>query len=438
MIRKKLFAALTGTFLLSNSFAQQVQHVIIVTIDGFRPDFYLQSSWQTPNLKRLMKQGVYAMGVNSVLPSVTYPSHTTIVTGVQPAEHGVYYNGRYDATGNKSNEIYWNDTSIHVPTLWSTLHQQGKKVASLIWPVSADAPVDYNIPDIGNMGEDVRNTFSKPAGFIDEVKKNVFNDTAAIDWGRDPNVARIAAYIIAKDKPTLMTIHLLSVDHAEHTQGRSGPMVEECIASADSAVGIIQEALVKNGIADNTLLIVTGDHGFKNVTTTVKPNVWLAKAGLQNNIKKGDWKARFFSSGGADFLYIKDRNDAATTKQVNDLLKALPDSVTKYFEIIDRKQLDAIGGNPEVAFVLSGKNGAAFSNTATGEAIEAGKGGTHGYFPNSKEIQTGFIAYGAGVKNNGTVINEMNLRDIAPLVAHVLGISFPSAKGKIPASILAK
>lgn len=62
--------------------AQQAEHVVVVTIDGFRPDFYLDPSWNTPNLRQLMQQGTHAKGVNSVFPSMTYPSHTTIVTGV--------------------------------------------------------------------------------------------------------------------------------------------------------------------------------------------------------------------------------------------------------------------------------------------------------------------------------------------------------------------
>ncbi len=74
------------------SFGQLAKHVILISIDGFRPDFYKDKSWSAPNLRKLMNEGVYAQGVNSVFPSVTYPAHTTLVTGAAPARHGIYYN----------------------------------------------------------------------------------------------------------------------------------------------------------------------------------------------------------------------------------------------------------------------------------------------------------------------------------------------------------
>src|SRR5947208_539617 len=78
---------------------QTVQHIVVISVDGFRPDFYLDPGWQTPTIKSLMKEGTYARGVNSVFPSMTYPAHTTIISGVQPAEHGIYYNAVFEPTG---------------------------------------------------------------------------------------------------------------------------------------------------------------------------------------------------------------------------------------------------------------------------------------------------------------------------------------------------
>ena len=413
--------------------AQSAKHVIIVTIDGFHPEFYTDSGWRTPHLRQMMQEGTYSKGVNSVFPSITYPSHTTIVTGVWPVKHGVYYNGCFEPTGS-TGKMYWNDSSIKSPTLWAVAGAKGLKVSSLFWPVSADAPVQYNIPDIGGMGEAVREKYSRPAGFIDTLKAEVFGGASKIDYGKDENVGRAAAYVIAKDQPNLMTIHLFSVDHAQHTVGRHGEMVENAIADADSAVGIITDALKAAGIWNSTLLIVTGDHGFLDVTTQVNPNVWLDSAGLLPNIKNDDWKAQFYSAGGSDYLYLKDKSDTATLNRVMGILAALPAEEKKYFRVIDRRMIDAVGGNPEVALALSGENGAAFGNELTGAAIRPGKGGTHGYYPDFQQIRTGFLAVGPGIKKGG-VIERMNLRDIAPIVAKYLGLSFPTADGKVPAGL---
>ena len=434
-MKKQLSIALLALFMITGQLmAQTAKHVIFITIDGFRPDFYLDSEWQTPNLRALMKDGAYAKGVNSVFPSMTYPSHTTIVTGVQPAKHGIYYNNIFTPDGAPQ-QPYWQDSSIHAPTIWKAAKEKGMTVASLYWPVSANAPVDYNIPDIGGLGDEVRAQYSLPQGFYAEVKKEVFGGVDKIDAGKNQNIAKIAAYVIKKSKPELMTIHVFSVDHAEHVEGRYGTEVQEAVADADAAVGIIVDALKAAGIWESTVLLIGGDHGFYDVKKTVSPNVWLKEAGLINDLKTGDWKAQFNASGGSAYLYLKDPADKATANKVKALLEAQPDSVKQYYRIISRQQLDKGGYNPNVAFAITGEYDAAFSAASTGNAVKPGKGGTHGHFPDTKNIRTGLIAHGPGIRK-GAIIEEMNLRDMTPIMVKLLGIPFPKVDGKIPAGLL--
>jgi predicted AlkP superfamily pyrophosphatase or phosphodiesterase len=434
-MKKQLSIALLALFITTGQLmAQTAKHVIFLTIDGFRPDFYLDSEWQTPNLHELMKDGAYAKGVNSVFPSMTYPSHTTIITGVQPAKHGIFYNNIFTPDGAPQ-QPYWQDSSIHVPTIWKVAKEKGMTVASLYWPVSANAPVDYNIPDIGGLGDVVREQYSLPQGFYAEVKKEVFGGVDRIDAGKNQNIAKIAAYVIKKSKPELMTIHVFSVDGAEHAVGRSGTRVQEAVADADAAVGIIVDALKAAGIWENTVLLVGGDHGFYDVRKTISPNVWLKEAGLINDLKTGDWKAQFNSVGGSAYLYLKNPSDKATANKVKSLLEAQPDSVKQYYRIISREQLDKGGYNPNVAFAITGEHDAAFSAASTGNAVKPGKGGTHGHFPDTKNIRTGLIAHGPGIRK-GAVIEEMNLRDMTPIMVKLLGIPFPKVDGKIPAGLL--
>lgn len=435
---KQISVLLAAVFLcsLQQGDSQQTKHVVFVSIDGFRPDFYLDSSWHTPNLRMLMKGGAYAKGVNSVFPSMTYPSHTTIVTGVQPDKHGVYYNGMFEPQG-AGGKSYWHDSSIHVPTLWTLARKKGMTTAALFWPVSAEAPVDYNIPDIGGMGEAVREKYSLPQDFIPVLKKEVFGGAAKIEYGKNQEVAKIAAYIIKKSQPAFMALHVFSVDHEAHGQGRDGEKVREAVADADEAVGIIIEALKAAGIWEQTTLMIGGDHGFYNVTRSIAPNVLLKDAGLMNNPKEGDWKAQFNSVGGSSYLYLKDRNDKETLGKIKQMLAAQPDSIKKLYRIINPEQLRKIGANPEVALALSAENDASFNNASAGLLVKPGKGGAHGHYPDTKNIRTGFIAYGAGIKK-GTVINEMSLRDIAPMIAQLLNLPLENAEGKIPQGILGK
>jgi arylsulfatase A-like enzyme len=229
-----------------------------------------------------------------------------------------------------------------------------------------------------------------------------------------------------------MTIHLFSVDHNEHMQGREGDQVRAAVRGADSAVGIIRDAIKAAGIADSTVIIVTGDHGFMTITKQVNPNVWLQQAGLITDLKQGQWRAMFYSVGGSSYLYVKDK-EALTS--VEKLLRELPDTVKQYVRVIDKKQLEKIGGNPEVALALSGLKGAAFGNATEGPAVRPGHGGQHGYYPDFFEIRTGYVASGPGIRK-GAVIKEMDQRDQAEIIARLLGLDLPSGDGKVPKGLL--
>lgn len=106
----------------------------------------------------------------------------------------------------------------------------------------------------------------------------------------------------------------------------------------------------------------------------------------------------------------------------------MSDGEKKFFRVINKETLDNAGADPHAVFALSAEKGFSFSGSITGEVYKPTHGATHGHFPDFKEIQTGFIASGAGIRP-GKVIDEMNLLDIAPMVAYLLGFDFPSADG---------
>ena len=431
---RKVLVAITVILSANLAWAQNPdKHVVLITIDGFRPDFYLDDKWTAPNLKAMKQEGAHAYGVNSVFPSVTYPSHITIVTGVQPAKHGVFYNALFEKDAATKGQIYWHFDQITSPTLWEVTQNAGLKSASVNWPVSVGAPTVFNISDVGAKGQKVMEDSTNPAGISAVLKKELFDNAPLIKIGIDKNVASIASWVIKTEKPNFMTVHLLGMDHAQHVNGRNGAEVEEALVRADSAVGMIRKAIAEAGIKDNTLLIVTGDHGFYDVTTTVSPNVWLKEWGLMED--ETHWKAKFHTAGGGAFMFLKDKNDVSTLNTVVNKLKALPDSNKKYFQLLDQKKLRFIGADPNVVLALTGLNGASFSARTNALAVDKGKGGTHGYFPDTRNIQTGFVAEGSGLKKHAT-IQEMNLRDISAIVTRYLGLTMPTSEGKLPKNFL--
>ncbi|MFT3902993.1 MAG: ectonucleotide pyrophosphatase/phosphodiesterase [Niabella sp.] len=416
--------------------AQNTKRVILVSIDGLRPEFYLSDKWHTPNLHKLVQLGAHAEGVNSVFPSVTYPSHTTIVTGTTPDKHGIFFNNMFEPDTIQK-KIYWHFNQVASPTVWEAANKAGLKTASLLWPASAEAPVGFNIPDIGGMGKEVMEKYSIPAGITDILKKEVFNGAQSLEMGNDVNVGKIAAWVIRNQQPDLMTIHMFGLDHAEHVAGREGKGVAEAIAAADSSIGLIWDAIKETGRAGSTLFIVTGDHGFYDIDKTLNPNVLLAKAGLLQDIDYGAWQARFHAVGGSSFLFVKN-NDKKVIDKVKKILQDLPVQERKYFRIISEGDMKKIGADPNAVFALSGLEGAAFGNAFKGDFITSGKGGTHGHFPDTKNIQTGFIALGNTV-TPGTNLDVMSLYDIAPIIFKYLGLKDNgNMKGHVPLGLFKK
>lgn len=440
-MNKKIFFLSIFLFAGMLSFAQPAKHVIVISIDGFRPDFYLDPSWNAVNLRQMKDNGVYAEGVQGVFPSVTYPSHTAIMTGALPIRHGIFYNVFFEPF-ETPDRWYWNESEIKVPTLWDAVKQAGMKTASVHWPVTVGAPIDYNIPETWTwpgkkaLLEKVSQQ-ANPPGLFEEAQQFATGQLEEADYNgdylsADENMARIAGYLIKKYKPNLLAVHLANTDHFEHEQGRDGEKVKLAVASADRAVRTIIESIDKAGLKENTAIIILGDHGFSDIHTSLLPNIWLRDNGFATPTQansKNNWKALFHTSGGAAFLHLKNKNDQAALKKVKDILNNLPAAQKKLFRVVERRELDSIGADPNVALALAGVKGISFSASDKGDvSAKAAKGGTHGYFPDFKEMQTGFIGYGAGFKK-GAVIPVMNLTDMAPVVAALLGINFVAPDG---------
>lgn len=424
-----------------------VKHVILVTVDGFRPEFYLDSTYGMVTVRELMKGGVAAKGVDPVFPSVTYPDHTTMVTGVTPAKHGIFYNTPFEP-GGQTGKWYWDYNLIKTETLWGAMNKAGKTTACVRWPVTVGAPIDYRIPeywDYKNMG-DARSFTAEathPQSLWKEVQDSATGYLQAEDLNaenneliQDENAARITAYLIRQYKPSFLAVHLACTDHYEHQEGREGYMVRAAVGGADRAIKSMLEATKRAGISDSTVIIVTGDHGFENIYRTFHPNYLLKQAGLLNDAKSGDWKAQFHSSGGAAFLQLKDPGDQQTAQKVQQLLTALPDSVKQYFAVVDKAKLKTVGADPSVTLAITGLKGTAFGASTAKMLEQLNKvKGTHGFYTDHKEIKTGFVAAGPGLKKN-VVIPDMKLLDITPLIVALTGLPFPQTDGTLHAELL--
>ncbi|SMG45310.1 Predicted pyrophosphatase or phosphodiesterase, AlkP superfamily [Marivirga sericea] len=437
---------LSISILISFAASAQKQQVILISIDGLRPDFYLNNDWPAPILQHMAENGAHAKAVKGVFPSVTYPSHTTIITGMPPAKHGIYYNTPFEPYG-ATGRWYWEYETIKTPTLFSLSKDAGLVSAAISWPVSVGAPIDYNIPEVWSLEEGVdrftpMKSNATPDGFLQEIETYATGKINTTNFGnggyfaREQKFAAAASYIFEKYNPDLLAVHLLSADHFQHTDGREGFMPKRAVSAVDAAIGQILETVERLGKLENTTFIITGDHGFVDIHTKMAPNVLLKENALISEDEK-DWKVKFHTSGAAAFLHLNKPDDSESVGKVKELLNSLPDSQKKLFRLVEKEELESIGADPKAMLAIAPNEGISMTSTAEGALFREGSGGTHGFFPEHENIYTGFIAFG-GKANKKTVLKEMYLTDIAPVIAEILGLSLKDVEGVLYPGILKK
>ena len=421
-----------------------IDHVVLISIDGFRPDFYLDTAWPAPTLQRMAREGTHVEIVRGVFPSETYPGHTTLVTGALPESHGIYYNVPFEEGGPTGN-YHWYASAIRVSTLWDAVRASGLKSASLLWPVSVGAPIDWNIPEIWSPDEKVDpltvlRAATEPAGLWTDLEQQVGEELTTAGFmdrmARDVWCGKVATYLLERYRPNLLTVHLVGVDYHQHQSGREGDAVRQAVAATDRLLSEMVEAAARAGIGPRTAFVVTGDHGFVDFDTLVSPNVWLVDGGLREERRDGEnWRAVFHRDGGSAFLHLRDEGDMDAVSEVRDLLADLPQASRSLFRIIEPEELDSIGADPTSPLALSARPGVSFTPWSQGPAIQEASGATHGHFPDFPEVQTGLIGWGSGFRS-GTVMSTIGLEDIAPLVAELLGLPLEAPDGDVPRGLL--
>jgi predicted AlkP superfamily pyrophosphatase or phosphodiesterase len=422
-------------------------HVIIVSLDGFRPEFYLPGlrSKACETLVELRDGGSYAKAVLPPYPSMTYPGHATIATGVLTARHGITANTRFDPPTTEGRG-FWFASDLQAPPLWDIAHRAGLTVGTVSWPTTAGSKsIDWNLPEFWTTplgGELVMMRQYATPGLVPQLEQSsgsmqTARNRDAGHW--DAFLTAAAAMIIREHRPNLLCVHLLEADKVQHKEGRSAPELPAAMRRLDNDLYEIIQATKKAGIYESTTFVVVGDHGFADVSEAIAPNVVLAGLGFITQDKTGgDWKAMVQNTGGSAAVYLKDPRDATTAGQVRGLLtnRSYGQDGKHLYSIIDKEELAKLGGPRDAAYFLEAEPGYMFVGALTGEFIRKSLvKGAHGYRPDKPEMRTGFIAAGRGVKK-GVVLDTIRLTDVAPTVAALLGTEMKNVEGRVLTEIL--
>src|SRR5258708_33060497 len=166
---------------------QQTPLLGVISVDGMRPHYVTGDDAhgaKIPQLRRFLKEGSYADGVVGVVPTVTYPSHTTLVTGVWPEKHGILGNTTFDPLEKNSQGWYWYTEDIRVPTLWDAAAGDGRTTGSVQWPVTVGAHSTWNIPELwgANTAHDSNLLRAcSTAGLLNDADKEIGSYAGGID-----------------------------------------------------------------------------------------------------------------------------------------------------------------------------------------------------------------------------------------------------------------
>jgi hypothetical protein len=414
------------------------RRVVLVSIDGLRPEYLREADARgekIPNLRKLVAEGAIAEAMDGTWPTVTYPAHTTLVTGVAPNTHGIVSNHPFDPKLVNDDGWYWYAPAIKVPTLWNAAHGAGLHVASVYWPVTVGAPdIDWNFPQFWRTKTDFDDALMRALatpGLADEVER-AYGVLPAEHRG-DHERGNAGEYLIKTRKPDLALVYFTDLDTVQHATGPFSRLAYSTLEAIDAEVGRLVKAAADAGTLAETTFVVVSDHGFATIHEVVRPLSYLRARRLVQLDDRGrirSWEANVMTAGGSCGVYLARPDDAALKKRVrgvlDDLVNDAKGGIAKIHEGAD---VAALGGFEGATWVLEATEGFAFSGAPDGDTRGTTReGGAHGYPPTLKAMRASFVAWGAHV--HAGQLGVVRMIDVAPSVARWLGVTLPKAEGK--------
>ena len=430
---QKPFAACVA-FVLCFSTASAAVHrqrtVVVISLDGF-PAYALDNPrLPIPTLRKLAREGAAATAMQPINPTVTWPNHTTMVTGVDASRHQVLFNGlltRHPADGSMTIEPWRNkDLLVHAETVYDVAYRAGLTTAQVDWVAIYGArTINWSFaeqPDPNGLIE----TDLTQAGVVTKEQLANFDDSSPA-W-QDEIRTDAAVQILKRYKPNLMLVHLLCLDDINHQYGPMSDASLEAMAFLDDRVKQISDTLTSSH-QPFTLLIVS-DHGFRKTNHAIYPNTLLRQEGLVRD-------AWVVPDGGLAMVYVTDPNRRA---ELLPKLSTLFRGVEGVEHVYTQEDFGKLGlpspGQSDQApdLLIAAKPGNVFASGVPDGKGEA-NGGTHGYLNSDPQMQAIFMAWGSGIKP-GVRLGTISNLDVAPTIAALLGIELTNATGRPLTGIL--
>jgi ectonucleotide pyrophosphatase/phosphodiesterase family member 5 len=373
----------------------ETPRLILVSIDGFRPD-YLERG-VTPNLKSLAKDGAVG-AMRPSFPSLTFPNHYTLVTGLRPDHHGIVGNTmrdpkKPDTVFRMSNReavrdgFWWDEAK----PFWVSMREQNQIVATLFWPGS-EAEIRGQRPN-----------YWLP---FDEKMPHETRVNLVLNWIDLP----------VNERPQAMTLYYSDVDTAGHDFGPDSPEVNEALKAVDVSIGQLIEGLKARGLMGKVNLLIVSDHG-------------MSKHDPSKFIKVAD----LLPEGSADITGGQTAGFTPRPGREAEVDKALlkPHDHMQCWRKENIPIRFHFGKNPRIApIVCLVEQGGFIIASSNTNWMPKPNGGSHGYDPYLPEMEAIFIAHGPDIKP-GIRLNTFEMVDVYPLLMHLLSLPPEANDGRL-------
>jgi predicted AlkP superfamily pyrophosphatase or phosphodiesterase len=365
--------------------------VILVGVDGFRPDYLDRGV--TPTLSRLRAEGAFA-AMRPSFPSVTFPNHYTLVTGLHPDRHGIVNNTMVDAelgrfalgnAGAVTDGRWWDDGE----PIWVTAERAGLTTGTMFWP-----------------GSEAEIRGVRPTHWT------VFDQSLP----GDARVDRVLGWLDlpGDQRPDFATLYFDIVDTAGHHHGPDGDETTAAVASVDASIARLVAGLEARGLADRTIVVIVADHGM--AATSPDRAIYLDDL--------IDLESVQIVHSGA-FTGLNPAPGRET--EVQDALVRRHANMECYNKA-DLPERLAYGRHPRVPAILCLPDTGWL--VATRSRPVSREGGAHGYDNAAPEMAALFIAHGSGIRS-GVTLQDVDAVDVQPLLAHLLGLTGPDVDGSL-------
>jgi predicted AlkP superfamily pyrophosphatase or phosphodiesterase len=366
--------------------------LVLLSLDAFRWDYCALHPAETPNLRRLVSEGVTARALIPVFPTNTFPNHYTIVTGLYPSHHGIINNQffdpasgtffRYNQSASARDPAWWGGEPI-----WITAAKQGRASACSFWPGSEAA--------IGGL----RPTYWKPYNYNGISFEKRLEELIA--WLRLP----------AARRPAVVTFYLEETNTAGHRYGPGSPQLIAAIKLLDGRVGALAARLRAEGITPN--LVIVSDHGMTacDAQRVVLLDDYVDLATVQIDFEETCAGLRPLAG-----------NDVARMMRALAKIPAHQAVAYRAGDLPARFHVDAANPRVPPVWIVPAEGWHVVRRSLYNQALTNFLRGQHGYDPAFESMHGVFIAHGPAFKS-GVVVDAVENIHLYHLFCAVLALS---------------